>query len=163
MNITIINTGGTFNKRYNPIKGALEVPTDSVALNQIIKDCHNINFDVQNVVSKDSLEMDDNDRAIIANAVKNSKNEHVIIIHGTDTVDLTSSFLHKYGIEKKVVFTAAMIPMSISISEATMNFSLALGFLSAPINNGIYLAMHGVVVDHSRLVKNRKEGKFLIQ
>ncbi len=29
--ITVINTGGTFNKRYNPITGELEVPKDSIA------------------------------------------------------------------------------------------------------------------------------------
>ncbi len=36
MNVTIINTGGTFNKRYNPIKGQLEVPKDNKALEKII-------------------------------------------------------------------------------------------------------------------------------
>jgi L-asparaginase len=56
-----------------------------------------------------------------------------------------------------------MIPMSIDEVEATMNFSQALGYLSGNIENGIYLAMHGVVVDASKLVKNRSEGKFLIQ
>ena len=48
---------------------------------------------LKNIVSKDSLDMDDNDRQIITDAVKSSENEKIIIIHGTDTVHLTSAFL----------------------------------------------------------------------
>lgn len=163
MNVTIINTGGTFNKRYNPIKGQLEVPIDNIALDKIIASCHNVDFEIKNIVSKDSLDMDDNDRQIITDAVNQTSNDKIIIIHGTDTVDLTSAFLRKEVTNKKIVFTGAMVPMSIDEVEATMNFSQALGFLSADIKNGIYLAMHGVVVDASKLVKNRKEGKFVIK
>ncbi|WP_122893228.1 asparaginase domain-containing protein [Arcobacter peruensis] len=163
MNITIINTGGTFNKRYNPLKGILEVPNDNIALNKIIESCHNVNFEIKNIVSKDSLDMDDKDRQVITKAVNETANDNIIIIHGTDTVDLTSAFLRQQVKNKKIVFTGAMVPMSIDEVEATMNFSQALGFLSANVENGIYLAMHGVVVDASKLVKNRKEGKFLIQ
>ncbi len=163
MRVTIINTGGTFNKRYNPIKGQLEVPSDNIALDKILASCFNVDYEVINIVSKDSLDMTDIDRELITNSVKNSKNENIIIIHGTDTVDLTAAFLRKQVSDKKIVFTGAMVPMSIDEVEATMNFSQALGFLSANVKNGIYLAMHGVVVDASRLVKNRTEGKFLIQ
>lgn len=163
MKITIINTGGTFNKRYNPLKGQLEVPSDNIALDKIISTCHNVEFEIKNIVSKDSLDMDDNDRQVITDAVNESKNEKIIIIHGTDTVDLTSKFLREQVSDKKIVFTGAMIPMSIDEVEATKNFAQALGFLSANIENGIYLSMHGVVVDASKLVKDKSVGKFLIQ
>jgi len=53
--------------------------------------------------------------------------------------------------------------MSIDEVEATMNFSLALGFLSSKVKIGTYIAMHGVVVDCSKLVKNRELGQFLIE
>jgi len=162
MKITIINTGGTFNKRYNPLKGMLEVPSDHVALEKIISSCHNVEFEIHNIISKDSLDMDDNDRQIITDTVKQTKNENIIIIHGTDTVHLTSKFLKKKVLNKKIVFTGAMVPMSIDDVEATMNFSLSLGFLSANCDNGIYLAMHGVVVDASKLIKDRSKGQFLI-
>lgn len=163
MKITIINTGGTFNKRYNPIKGCLEVPSDHIALNKIIEACHNIEFEIKDVVSKDSLDMDDGDREVIVQAVKESQNENIIIIHGTDTVDLTSEFLYKENLNKKIVFTGAMVPMSIAEVEATMNFSQAIGFLNANVENGIYISMHGAVVEHKRLQKNRSVGQFLVQ
>jgi len=163
MKITVINTGGTFNKRYNPIKGQLLVPNDNIALDKIIKSCHNIDIEVLNIVSKDSLEMTDIDRKLITSTIKNCESENIIIIHGTDTVDLTSAFLEKEIQNKRIVFTGAMVPMSIEEVEATMNFSLALGFLSANVENGIYLAMHGVVVNHKNLKKDRSVGKFLLK
>ncbi|PLY09060.1 MAG: asparaginase [Arcobacter sp.] len=162
MNITVLNTGGTFNKRYNPIKGKLEVPSDSVALDKIIKSCHNINFDIKNIVSKDSLDFTHEDRQTILDEVKNSTSDKIIIIHGTDTVDLTSKFFEGKIEGKKIVFTGAMVPMSIDEVEATMNFSQALGFLNADVNPGLYISMHGVVVEHSRLKKDRSVGQFLI-
>lgn len=163
MKLTVINTGGTFNKRYNPIKGQLEVPSDNIALDKILKSCHNVEIEVKNVVSKDSLDMNDDDRNIIVQSIKDSQSENIIIIHGTDTVDLTAAFIEENINNKKIVFTGAMVPMSIDEVEATMNFSLALGFLSADIQNGIYLAMHGIVVNHKNLLKDRKAGKFLLK
>ena len=163
MNITVLNTGGTFNKRYNPIKGALEVPSDNIALDKIIASCHNVEFEIRNIVSKDSLDMDDNDRQIITDTVNETSNDNIIIIHGTDTVDLTSKFLREQVSNKNIVFTGAMVPMSIDEVEATMNFSQAIGFLNAPIENGIYLSMHGVVVEHNRLKKDRSVGQFLVK
>ena len=162
MKITVLNTGGTFNKRYNPIKGQLEVPTDNIALDKIVKSCHNVEFDIKNIVSKDSLEFTQEDRETILENILNSKNDKIIIIHGTDTVDLTSKFIEDKIAGNKVVFTGAMVPMSIDEVEATMNFSQAIGFLNAPIEDGIYLSMHGVVVLASKLVKNRELGQFLI-
>ena len=162
MKIIVLNTGGTFNKRYNPILGKLEVPTDNIALDKIVKSCHNVEFDIKNIVSKDSLEFTQEDRETILENILNSKNDKIIIIHGTDTVDLTSKFIEDKIAGKKVVFTGAMVPMSIDEVEATMNFSQAIGFLNAPIGDGIYLSMHGVVVPASKLVKNRELGQFLI-
>jgi L-asparaginase len=162
LKITVLNTGGTFNKRYNPIKGQLEVPSDNIALDKIVKSCHNVEFDIKNIISKDSLEFTQEDRVTILENILNSTSDKIIIIHGTDTVDLTAKFIENKVADKKIVFTGAMIPMSIDEVEATMNFSQAIGFLNAPIENGIYLSMHGVVVEHNKLLKDRSVGKFLV-
>ena len=163
MKITVLNTGGTFNKRYNPISGQLEVPNDNIALDKIVKFCFNIKFDIKNIVSKDSLDFTQEDRETILENIINSENDKIIIIHGTDTVDLTAKFIEDKIENKKVVFTGAMIPMSIDEVEATMNFSQAIGFLNAPIKNGIYLSMHGSVIEHSKLKKDRSVGQFLVK
>ena len=163
MKITVLNTGGTFNKRYNPILGQLEVPKDNIALDKIIKSCFNIEFDIRNIVSKDSLDFTQEDRETILENIINSENDKIIIIHGTDTVDLTAKFIEDKIENKKVVFTGAMVPMSIDEVEATMNFSQAIGFLNAPIENGIYLSMHGSVIEYSKLKKDRSVGQFLVK
>ena len=159
--ITVINTGGTFNKRYNPLTGELEVPKDSLALDEIISYCYNIDFDVLNVISKDSLDMSDADREFIVKTIKNCKNENIIIVHGTDTIDLTASFIDENIKDKTIVLTGAMLPISINKIEATLNFASAIGFLNANIKNGIYISMHGSVKNYKKLIKNREIGKFL--
>ena len=159
--ITVINTGGTFNKRYNPITGELEVPKDSIALDEIINYCYNIDFDVLNVISKDSLEMNDDDREFIVKTIKNCKNENIIIVHGTDTMGLTASFIDEKVNDKTIVLTGAMLPISINKIEATLNFSQAIGFLNSKCENGIYISMHGSVKNYKKIIKNRELGKFL--
>ena len=159
--ITVINTGGTFNKRYNPLTGELEVPKDSLALDEIISYCYNIDFDVLNVISKDSLDMSDADREFIVKTIKNCKNENIIIVHGTDTMGLTASFIDEKVNDKTIVLTGAMLPISINKIEATLNFASAIGFLNANIKNGIYISMHGSVKNYKKLIKNREIGQFL--
>ena len=41
-NITVINTGGTFNKVYNPLNGDLEVAKDAKALKQVNEQIKNV-------------------------------------------------------------------------------------------------------------------------
>ena len=159
--ITVINTGGTFNKRYNPITGELEVPKDSLALDEIISYCYNIDFDVLNIISKDSLEMSDVDRSLILQNIQNCKNENIIIVHGTDTMDLTASFIDERVVDKTIIFTGSMLPISINKVEATLNFAQAIGFLNSNCENGIYISMHGSVKNYKNLIKNRELGKFL--
>ena len=159
--ITVINTGGTFNIRQNPIAGELEVPKDSLALDEIISYCYNIDFDVLNIIFKDSLEMSDVDRELIVRTIKNCKNQNIIIVHGTDTMDLTAKYLDEKIKDKTIVLTGAMLPISINKVEATLNFSQAIGFLNANIENGVYISMHGSVKNYKNLIKNRELGKFL--
>ena len=159
--ITVINTGGTFNKRYNPLTGELEVPKDSLALDEIISYCYNIDFEVLNIISKDSLEMKDYDRELIVQTIKECTNDKVIIIHGTDTIDLTSAYIDEKIKDKNIILTGAMFPISIDKIEATLNFSMAIGFLNSNCENGVYIAMHGSVKNYKKLIKNRELGKFL--
>jgi L-asparaginase len=53
----IMNTGGTFNKRYNPVSGELEVPFDNLAVEEIVKS-FSYEVDIAGMLYKDSLEMD---------------------------------------------------------------------------------------------------------
>ena len=105
--------------------------------------------------------MSDADREFIVKTIKNIKNENIIIVHGTDTMDLTAKYLDEKIKDKTIILTGAMLPISINKIEATLNFSQAIGFLNANIENGIYISMHGSVKNYKKLIKNREIGKFL--
>jgi L-asparaginase len=156
----IINTGGTFNKRYNPLKGELEVPKDSQALESILKYFYNLKYEIKNIVHKDSLDMLDTDRKEIVELIKNSSQEKILIIHGTDTMDKTAEFLEKHVSDKTILLTGAMVPYSIDSVEANANLSMSIGYLLQSTKNGIFIAMHGLVDEHKNVYKNRKIGVF---
>ena len=129
MKIKIINTGGTFNKVYDKIKGELVVPKNNYAVEEIIKKSfidRNIEFDIEGIIYKDSLDMTNEDRKLILEKLKKSKENKIIIIHGTDTMDKTADFLNQHCKDKQIILTGAMEPFSINKIEATSNFTLAL-------------------------------------
>jgi len=163
MKITIINTGGTFNKKYNLIKGALDVREDASSLEKIFSWTHNVDFEVKNILALDSLEINNKHRDIIIKNIQDSNNKNIIVIHGTDTMNETATYLDERIKDKNIVITGAMIPMSIDTTEAVMNFASAYGFLNAKIDEGIYIALHGVVCSHDKIYKDKKIGKFLVK
>ena len=157
----ILNSGGTFNKRYNKISGDLEVPFDNEALENILA-CVDSNYSLAGVVYKDSLEMDINDRKMLANIIMESTEDTFIIVHGTDTISVTSEFLDEVFDDRKIILTGSMKPFEIDNIEATLNLGMALGFASSVIENGVYICMSGFIKPWDKLEKNRKSGKFEI-
>lgn len=154
----ILNTGGTFNKRYDFVRGELFVPRDNVAVEAILSTM-SVAIECEGIIYKDSLEMGDADRSLLAQMIEKSNERHIVVIHGTDTMDQSAQAVASLGLDKGVVFTGAMIPYSIDPVEATANLALALGFVQcAP--NGVYIAMQGIVGPHMRVIKNKTAGKF---
>ncbi len=156
----IINTGGTFNKRYNPLKGELEVPKDSIALDGILKYFYNLEYELINIIHKDSLDILDCDRKDIVKTIKNSNQDKILIIHGTDTMDKTAEFLNQNIIDKKILLTGAMVPFNIDGIEASANLSMSIGYLLNVLEEGIYISMHGLVDNYKKVYKNREVGVF---
>jgi L-asparaginase len=154
----IINTGGTFNKRYDPITGELFVPSDNQAIETIVASLV-ISISVAGVIYKDSLEMEHHDRVLLGETVALSDEKIIIIVHGTDTMDVSAEYVASLGLEKVVVFTGAMIPFSIDATEATANLSMALGY-AQNVSNGVYIVMQGVMGRYDSVKKNKSVGKF---
>lgn len=162
-NILLLNTGGTFNKVYNELNGQLEVLHNNKAIENIIKISfrENLNITVKGILYKDSLELTEEDRKIILDEIKDY--DKVVIVHGTDTMDLTALYLSKNISNKTVVITGAMKPHSIEPIESTSNLSISLQFLQNDVENDVYIGMHGLVSKHHKIKKNRKTGKFEIR
>lgn len=157
--ILIINTGGTFNKVYNPITGELDIDKEGEALKEISKLWLN-RFEVINIIGKDSLDMKDEDREEILDVITNSSKKRVLIIHGTDTMDRTAEYLDSAKLDKKIVLTGSMVPYSINSVEATANFSSAYGYLLGINQKGVHISMNGRMENHKRVTKNKEKGYF---
>jgi len=155
----ILNTGGTFNKRYNPLNGELEVPFDNWAIEDILENV-NFGYNLAGIVYKDSLDMQTSDRKMIADIILHSKEDTFIIVHGTDTMHITAEFLDEIFDNKKIILTGAMKPYELQKSEASLNLGIALGYARAEIKNGVYICMSGFIENWKKINKNRDIGKF---
>ena len=160
--ILLINTGGTFNKVYNPLNGELQIDKNATALEEISKKwlCE---YEVVNIIAKDSLYIDNQDRLLLLATINLSKHDDILIIHGTDTMDVTAEYLADAELDKRIVLTGSMVPYAIDPVEATANFASALGYLQALSNEGVYIAMNGVMGSYNTVVKDRKAGRFISQ
>lgn len=157
--ILIISTGGTFNKYYNPINGSLQIDKSSKALQDIASKwlCE---LEIINVIGKDSLDMLDSDRVLLVDTIRQSKVDNIIIVHGTDTMDITAKAIDDEGLNKCVVLTGAMVPYSIDPIEATANISSAFGYIQTLNETGVYIAMNGVIGRYENVIKDRIKGRF---
>jgi len=158
--ILIIDTGGTFNKVYNPLNGTLEVLTNADALKNISKHwlC---DLNIHNIIGKDSLDITNMDRMELLSLIVNSEYTHIIVVHGTDTMSFTAEYLADAELDKVIILTGAMVPFSISPIEATANLTSAYGYIQALDNAGVYIAMNGCFGDYMEIIKDRDMGRFV--
>ena len=157
----ILNTGGTFNKRYNPISGELEVPYDNEAVERATRH-FGYELNIAGAIYKDSLDMTLDDRKMLADIINASEEEQVVIVHGTDTMDKTAAFLAETVPGRAIILTGAMIPFGIDPVDATANLAMALGFAASYPAPGVYIVMQGLIAPHERIRKNRALGRFEI-
>jgi len=158
--ILIINTGGTFNKFYDPIKGKLTVDQGAKALKTLASKwlC---DLEIINIIGKDSLDMNSHDRLELLAIISQSAFDDIIVIHGTDSMKLTAEYLADADMEKRIVLTGAMVPYSIDPVEATANFASAFGFIQNMNENKVFIIMNGLFSEYDKIKKDRKKGKFI--
>lgn len=158
MKIRIFCVGGTIDKIYFDAKSEYEVgaPAISKMLSQIAV---NLEFEVTSLMAKDSLDMTDDDRAVIAKAVAECAENKIIITHGTDTMPDTARSL--VGIESKtVVLTGALAPAIFRDSDAMFNVGGALAAVQAK-NEGVFIVMNGQVFDAMNVRKDVENNCFV--
>jgi L-asparaginase len=161
--LRLIATGGTFDKRYNPLNG--ELGFTFTHLHEVLQRCRlNTPANITELPLLDSLDMQDADRERVLVACQTAIEQHLIVIHGTDTMPETAQVLGQYfasaASPKTVVITGAMIPYDIAGSDALFN----LGFATAAAQTlpaGVYIAMGGEVFEWNKVRKDRAAGRFV--
>ncbi len=158
MSLRIIVTGGTFDKEYNMIDGTLHF--EETHLPEILKlgRC-TVDYSLRTLMMVDSLEMKDDDRAIILNSAKKCSENRIVITHGTDTMTETAHYLAAGKLNKTIVITGAMIPYKFGASDALFNLGSALAYAQT-LPSGVYVAMNGQFYNWDNVRKNRETGFF---
>lgn len=157
MFIQIFSTGGTLDKVYFDALSEYQIG-EPVAAELLEQGRVGVEFAVESLMKKDSLELDDLDRALIHDKVKGCPHEHILITHGTDTMTVTAAGLADID-GKVIVLTGAMQPARFRDSDALFNLGLAVGALNT-CQPGVYIAMSGRVFPADGVRKNRVAGRF---
>ncbi|HEY0877496.1 MAG TPA: asparaginase domain-containing protein [Zeimonas sp.] len=158
MTLRILATGGTFDKRYDPVTGELgfgesHLPS-IVARARLMNDVV-----VQVVLLIDSLDMRDEHRRQVLDACRAAPETMLVVVHGTDTMVETAAMLGRAALPKTIVLTGAMVPFAVEDSDASFNLGTAVGFARS-LPHGVWVAMNGVARPWSDVRKNRAAGIF---
>ena len=162
--VLVIATGGTFEKVYDEAQGKIE-NRESILEGGIVRKLRlpHSAVEVMTIMNKDSLDMDDADRArVVAEILKReAEDAPIIVVHGTDTVDRTARRCCEEirAPRVAVVFTGAMKPVGFEDSDARQNFTEAL-MAARLLPPGFYLSFHGEVYRAPHFTKNRELGTF---
>jgi L-asparaginase len=158
MRTRIFVTGGTFDKEYNELDGRLFFKDTHLPEMLELGRCK-VDVDIRTLMMVDSLEMTDADRQIILDHCRRTKEERIVITHGTDTMEVTARVLGEAIREKTVVLTGAMIPYKFGSSDGLFNLGSALAFVQT-LPHGVYIAMNGKCFRWDNVRKNKRTGIF---
>jgi L-asparaginase len=156
--IKIFVTGGTFDKEYDELGGRLYFRDTHLTEMLKLGRCK-LNFDIRTLMMIDSLDMTDSDRNIILENCIQCREDHIVITHGTDTMENTACVLGSAAMPKTIVLTGAMIPFKFGSSDGLFNLGSALAFAQC-LPPGVYIAMNGQYFTWKNVQKNRKTGEF---
>ncbi len=158
MPIKILITGGTFDKEYDEINGALYFKDTHLPEMLKLGRCR-LDIQIRTVMMIDSLDMTEADRQLILENCKKSPEDKIVITHGTDTMVETAKVLGENIKDKTIVLTGAMIPYAFGSSDGLFNLGSALSFVQA-LPHGVYIAMNGKYFIWDNVRKNREKGEF---
>ena len=158
MTIEILATGGTFDKEYNELDGALFFKETHLREMLNIARCK-LDVKIKTAMLIDSLEMTDEDRELILNYCKKSGSDKIIIAHGTDKMAETAQILGKNIKNKTIVLTGAMIPYVFGSSDGLFNLGCAIAFVQS-MPHGVYVTMNGKCFNWNNVRKIRELGEF---
>ncbi len=157
MKLQIFTTGGTIDKIYFDALSEFQIGRPVVG---DLLERFNVGFEyqVEALMALDSLDMTDDHRRQIQQAVEASDADKILITHGTDGMVETATWLADIP-GKRIFLTGALQPAAFSRTDAVFNIGCAIGGLQSQ-SPGVYVAMSGQVFAADQVVKNHAEGRF---
>jgi L-asparaginase len=157
MSIKIFTTGGTIDKTYFDKKSDYQVGEPQAGgvlerANVVLE------YEVEPILKKDSLDLSDTDRKKIRTVVESDPAKQIIITHGTDTMIETAAVLENIP-EKTIVLTGSMYPAHFRDSDAVFNIGCAV-IAAQLLDPGVYIAINGRIFDPKSASKNINLNRF---
>jgi L-asparaginase len=159
--VRIFVTGGTFDKEYNELNGALAFQDTHLPEMLRLGRCR-LDVTIRTLMMIDSLDMSDADRALIAEQCRLATEPWIVVTHGTDTMVETARLVAAScpaETRKTIVLTGAMIPYAFGSSDGLFNLGSALSFVQV-LAPGVYIAMNGRCFSWDNARKNTHTGVF---
>ena len=155
--IKILTTGGTIDKVYFDEKSTYEVGEPQIG--EVLERSEVVfDYEIETLCQKDSLDLTEEDRQRIHDAIRNDGHRMFVVTHGTDTMAETARMLQ--GIpDKVIVLTGASQPARFRGSNAIFNIGCTLAAVQT-LSPGVYVAMHGRIFDADKVRKNPDTRKF---
>jgi L-asparaginase len=161
--LTIISTGGTIEKTYQPQSGTL---TNALSvLDHMIAQLRlpDVRIERLQLMNKDSLDMTGDDHRLIARTAHEqaTKSDGVVVVHGTDRLAESGEATRAAGTpDTPIIFTGAMRPYELRDTDALQNLIEAL--LAVRLADpGVYVAMHNRVLRFPGVTKDHEIGTFV--
>lgn len=163
-NIALISTGGTIEKTYDELSGVLHNEVSILDIMLAKLDLRGVNVERLQLMNKDSLDMSEEDHALIAATACRASQTHdgVVVVHGTDRLATTGERMLDIGEEVRtpIVLTGAMRPYALRNTDAVQNLTEALLAVQI-VPPGVYVAMHNKVLAFPGVTKDRVNGTFV--
>ncbi len=157
VSLLVLTTGGTIDKVYFDASSEYEIGEPTVP--HVFREAGVVfPWRLEPVLRKDSLDLTDDDRALIRRTCEAAPETRILITHGTDTMCETASALAGLS-GKTIVLTGALAPARFRVTDAVFNLGLALGAVQS-LPPGIFIAMNGTIFRAGEVRKNRELGKF---
>lgn len=161
--LTIISTGGTIEKTYEPASGSLA--NRETVLEHMLHQLRLPDLVIRRIrlMNKDSLEMTVDDHHLIADSAHEAAgtSDGVLVVHGTDRLAVSGEATHALGAPgAPIVFTGAMRPFELRDTDALQNLTEAM-LAARLLNPGVFVAMHGRVLEFPGVRKDQDAGTFV--
>ena len=121
--VKFFTAGGTIDKVCFDAKSEYEVGPPQVV--EVLKEAHvTLDYEVESVLSKDSLDMTDGDRQLIRERIAADSCSRIVVTHGTDTMVQTALVLGDIP-GKTILLTGSMQPARFRVTDAAFNIGTA--------------------------------------